>query len=153
MWKKIDRHWILYILFKHFLLGWRENLTNIFIINDHWIWKFEFNYLILYRCKAYPAYPRIYVAHAWTVFSDIETEGCRGDDWLFQMDRIVLYCVFSYQFWLLCTLIKFVEKHYLAVLHWGIIAIVLQILNTGNHSKFVIQNWSEYCVRSEARRL
>lgn len=41
-------------------------------------------------CEAFSTYPRTYdLLHAWTIFSDIENQGCSMEDLLLEMDRIL----------------------------------------------------------------
>lgn len=41
-------------------------------------------------CEAFSTYPRTYdLLHAWTIFSDIEKQGCSMEDLLLEMDRIL----------------------------------------------------------------
>ncbi|KAK1369726.1 Methyltransferase [Heracleum sosnowskyi] len=41
-------------------------------------------------CESFSTYPRTYdLLHAWTVLSEVEDDGCRTEDLLIEMDRIL----------------------------------------------------------------
>ena len=69
------------------------------------------------RCEAFSTYPRTYdLLHAWTVFSDIEQNGCSAEDLLIEMDRILRptgFVIIHDK----GAVVEFIKKH-LTALHW-----------------------------------